>query len=88
MSYPLQNEDSSQGFADRRNNEGIYHKIDSLESRVFHHLESIQENQRKMNEKINILTYQVELINAGLKVVLGVVGVTLIGAVLKNILIG
>ena len=87
MSYP-QNEDNSQGFIDRRNNDGIYHKIDSLESKVFHNLEIIQENQRTMNEKITVLSYKVAIINDGLKIILGVVAVTLVGAILKNILVG
>jgi hypothetical protein len=79
--------DDDSGY-DRRNNDGIYHKIDSLESKIFQAVNGIQENQAKLNEKINILNYKVAIINDGLKIVLGVVAVTLVGAILKNILVG
>lgn len=71
----------------RRNNDGIYNKIDGLESKMFHETNALKNNQAIINDRINILTYQVGLIMTGLKLVLSLVATALVVAILRMILI-
>jgi len=71
----------------RRNNDGIYQRIDVLESKICHETETLKNNQGIINDRINILAYQVGLIMTGLKLVLSLVATALVIAILRMILI-
>ncbi len=72
---------------DRRNNNGIYQRLDKLEDNVYKYLSDLKEDDAALKTKIELLTYQVGVIIAAAKVVAGSVVLAIIAALLRLIFI-
>lgn len=71
---------------DRRNNSGIYLKIDDLEDKLIKRQNEIEENQEGATKKLDKLILQMDIIVWAIKLFLGVIATAIIVAILSLII--
>ena len=72
---------------DRRDNSALYNKIDTLETKLFENLDSVKRDMVGVNLQLDRLNYKVSIFVGVAKWFAGVVGLALLGAILRMVIV-